>query len=439
MKSLRQLALLDKIFLVVLLIVFGGIVVHAPFSVGFGSLLPPVELLFKAWKEILLLAAVVLVGVILYRRRQLKLLKDPLLLIIAGYGLLHLILLPFLWTNGLATIAGLMIDLRYLLFFGLVYLALRLYPDLRRLFLKIFIAGAVVVVVFALLQITVLPPDILQYIGYGDTTIVPFLTVDQNMEYIRINSTLRGPNPLGAYAMIILMILVAYIVSRPAQFTAKLSRHLILLSGLFLGTILTLWVSYSRSALLATLIALGVFVFMTFGRKLSKWVWLGTTVGLLALVGGVFLARDTDFVSNIILHDNLSGGADVNSNEGHVESLQDGLSRFISQPFGGGVGSTGSASLYTDQPVIIENQYLLIAHEVGWLGLIIFAVITWLVMVRLWRRRQDWLASAVFASGIGLLVIGMLLPVWVDDTVAIIWWGLAAVALSTRLKKNLKS
>jgi hypothetical protein len=36
----------------------------------------------------------------------------------------------------------------------------------------------------------------------------------------------------------------------------------------------------------------------------------------------------------------------------------------------------------------------------------------------------------VFASGIGLAVIGVLLPVFVDETVAIIWWGLAAVGLA---------
>jgi hypothetical protein len=32
------------------------------------------------------------------------------------------------------------------------------------------------------------------------------------------------------------------------------------------------------------------------------------------------------------------------------------------------------------------------------------------------------------ASGIGLALIGLLLPVWVDDTVSIVWWGLAAIA-----------
>jgi hypothetical protein len=148
--------------------------------------------------------------------------------------------------------------------------------------------------------------------------------------------------------------------------------------------------------------------------------------------GGLLIARDTSFVSNVLLHEDPSGGNEINSNEGHIESLSYGLDRLIHQPLGAGVGSTGSASLFGDQPVIIENQYLFIAHEIGWLGLLVFAALFVIVMIRLWRVRSDWLGLGVFASGIGLALIGILLPVWVDDTVSIIWWGLAAVVLGGR-------
>jgi hypothetical protein len=51
------------------------------------------------------------------------------------------------------------------------------------------------------------------------------------------------------------------------------------------------------------------------------------------------------------------------------------------------------------------------------------------ILARLWGLRKDWLALGVFASGIGLAIVGIFLPVWTDDTVSIIWWGLAAIAL----------
>ena len=108
----------------------------------------------------------------------------------------------------------------------------------------------------------------------------------------------------------------------------------------------------------------------------------------------------------------------------------------LAQPLGGGIGSTGSASLFTDEPFIIENQYLFIAHETGWMGLALFIAITYLVLSILWRQRKDWFALGVFASGLGLALIGLIQPVWVDETVAIVWWGLAAIALAHSRNKT---
>ena len=102
----------------------------------------------------------------------------------------------------------------------------------------------------------------------------------------------------------------------------------------------------------------------------------------------------------------------------------------MTQPLGDGVGSSGSASLLGEgTPQIIENQYLMIAHETGWLGVVIFVVIFVVILRRLWRQRANPWALGVFASGIGLAFIGLLLPVWTDDTVSMVWWGLAATII----------
>ena len=55
------------------------------------------------------------------------------------------------------------------------------------------------------------------------------------------------------------------------------------------------------------------------------------------------------------------------------------------------------------------------------------------VLREAWRRRAQWLALAVFASGVGIAAAGMVLPVWVDDTVSIVWWGLAAMVVASPL------
>jgi mannose/fructose/N-acetylgalactosamine-specific phosphotransferase system component IID len=144
----------------------------------------------------------------------------------------------------------------------------------------------------------------------------------------------------------------------------------------------------------------------------------------------VYAIRDTTFFHNVVLHNNPTTGAEIDSNQGHIDSVETGIVRTLHEPFGAGIGSTGSASLFGDDPIIIENQFLFIAHESGWLGLLLFGILIGLIFVKLWQRRSDWRALAVLASGIGMLVIGVFLPVWVDDTVSIVWWGFAAVLLA---------
>ena len=419
---------LTKLYAALLLMIFVGIIVHAPLSVGFGTLFPGGELLIKSWKEFLLIAASVLGAWFVWRHAMWQhLVRDRTTQVAIGYIFLHILLAAALLTEPIATLAGLAIDLRYVIFFLLIYILLGQAPEYKKYFLKAAGIGAIIVVGFGTLQLF-LPADILSHIGYNEQTIQPYLTVDKNPDYIRINSTLRGPNPLGAYIVIVLSLLAAAIVR--GRVSLKQQRQVIVVGITTLMSTLVLWVTYSRSAVLAAGIALGT-VAVTAARPLiSRRLWIAGCVVLFALTGGIVLGRDHAFVTNVILHENREGGSPISSNDGHLESLIDGTERMLRQPIGGGIGSTGSASLMTDTPLIIENQYLFIAHEAGWLGLGLFIALLALIFVRLWHRRQDWLALGVFASGIGLACIGLLQPVFVDDTVSIIWWGLAAVAIA---------
>lgn len=422
-----KLHILEKLSLVTLLVIFGGVVFHAPISVGLGVIFPDYALLIKSWKEILLLALIPMVCIIVTKRRMWsKLAGDWIFHFMAAYTALHIILLPVFYQGITASFAGLAIDLRYILFFGLTYCLVKAIPTSRRLFVCVGVVGAAVVVGFATLQLF-LPPDILTHIGYSKETIAPYLTVDKNPDYIRVNSTLRGPNPLGAYAGMASALLAA--VALRTQKWRQDNKLVVGGAVLAICSGIALWVSYSRSAWLAATISLIVVFATTIMRQLSRKTWIISSAVLFALVGALVFGRNSSFISNVLLHENPNGGSAVSSNDGHAQSLQDGLNRFVHQPFGAGIGSTGSASLHGTEPVIIENQYLFIAHETGWLGLALFLAIFTFILHRLWQRRTDWLALGVFASGLGLAFIGLLLPVWADDTVSIVWWGLAAIAL----------
>lgn len=427
-RIVAALSLLEKLFIAGLAVVFAGIVVHAPLSVWLGTIYPESTLLIKSWKEILMVLLIVPASILVARRKMwFTLSKDWLFRAIVAYAAIHIVLVPVFFEGTVATLAGLAIDLRCILFFSLVYVAVLLYPAARRLFVPIAVAGAFVVAGFASLQLF-LPPDILSHIGYNITTIQPYLTVDKNPEYVRVNSTLRGPNPLGAYIVIVLAGLTAFWVRiRPKW---RFNKRTFLFSALAVFSIVALWISYSRSALGGAAIAVITVLAVTVLRRFSRRVWVACAVFLLAFAGALLANLNSAFVSNVLFHENPNGGSSISSNDGHVESLSEGYSRMVRQPLGGGVGSTGSASLEGEAPLIIENQYLFIAHEAGWLGLALFMFIFFAVLDRAWRGRKDWLALTVFASGFGLALIGLLQPVWVDDTVSIIWWGLAAIALA---------
>lgn len=426
MKHLR----LHHVIAWLLLVIMSLIVVHAPITVFIDSRFPQISDVVKAWKEMLMLVALVLLAVDYTRRKAWRAaFKDVLLWLIAGYAALHLLLLVVYRLPANAVIAGLMIDLRYIAYFALVYLFLKAYPAYKESFLRIAVIGAAIVVGFAVLQLA-LPHNFLTYFGYGDSTIEPYITIDKNPAFVRENSTLRGPNPLGAYAVIVLAGVTAFWITQRKKLSDKNARNIVIFFAV--AGFVTLVVSYARSAWIGAVIACVVLLGVKY-KNVITWRKAGYVAIATAILGGlVYGARNTSFVQNALIHNNPTTGASVDSNTQHLESVTNGVSLMLAHPLGQGVGSSGSASLFTNMPTVIENQFLFVAHETGWLGLALFVTITWIVLARLWRKRADWMALAIFSSGIGLVVVGLMLPVWADDTVSIVWWGLAAAILATR-------
>ncbi len=422
--------LLEKIYEAGLLIIVLLIVVHAPITVWLGTVSPDHEQLIKAWKELgMFLLAII--AIILVTRQKLwpKLIASPFIYLSLAFIAIHLLLVATLGGDASSLIAGLMIDLRFIAMFVLMFVLIALRPQALKRVINVVLAGAVIVIGFGLLQITVLPDDTLSAIGYSKETIAPFTTIDQNPDYVRINSTLRGPNPLGALMVVYGSIAIAYAIMR-----SRIGKEKQLYSlGLAVGSVAILFASYSRSAYIAAVVAIASIIAASNTLRKNTAVPL-VLVGLILAVGTLFVSQ-TDWFYNVILHEDPESTVMEKSNDGHISSLREGVARVMNEPLGAGVGSTGSASLYDTSPtndVIIENNYLFIAHESGWAGLAIFIALFGVIVVSLWRARiNNWLAVAVLSCGIGLAIIGMLLPVWVDDTVSIIWWGLAGATVAS--------
>lgn len=421
---------LVKLLVVLLSSVIAGVCLQAPISVLAQVHIPEWALVIKAWKELLLVcAAVVLLVLVWQENAWSRLFRDKLLWLCGVIVVLHGVVWLGFPNNPLGEVAALVIDTRYYILFILCYSTVALWPYTRRWLLVAAAAGCMIVFIFALLQVTVLPKETLQYIGYSKETIAPYLTVDQNHDFIRISSTLRGPNPLGALAVLFLSV-VAVAVLRGVRVEG---RRVWLIFATVAGAIAALWFSYSRSAWIAALVAVGGMVVGTGGwRKLSR-----RSVGVITMCGVILavacvLVVNLHFVQHVIFHTNPASTTVTKSDGEHASSLSSGIAISAAKPFGLGLGSVGSPSLLTETPRIIENQYLYMAIESGWIGLVLqLGVFSW-VLFALWRVRQYWLALGVFTAGLGMAVIGLVLPVWADDTVSLLWWGLAGLAIGNK-------
>jgi hypothetical protein len=355
---------------------------------------------------------------------------DSLLVrLITAYIVLTFLLGIVSYTKGEVTrkalAYGVLINLRFFVWFLVVLLSAQRSSWLRRNWLKLVIWPATIVVTFAVLQYTILPTAFLSHFGYNAaTTIAPIETINHNKNYIRVQSTLRGANPLGAYLVIVVSTLGVLFVRGKRKFICTV---------LGLVTLGALYASGSRSAWIGVSLSLGLLAWLQLKdtRQRTLFGAIGLIITLLA-VGGYVLLRSNVTLQNEVLHTQTHSTVKTTSNGAHVSALRNGIKDVIRQPFGDGPGTAGPASEYNgSHPVrIAEDYYVQVAQETGWLGLALFVAILTLVAVELYGQvGNSRLALVAFVSCIGIAFVNLLSHAWADDTLAFVWWGLAGIAL----------
>lgn len=385
---------------------------------------------FRLWSAVLLLVLVVMAAVVLWRDRAMyhRFRAMTLWQLIALYAALSFVLGVAALATGAVTVTalgyGLLSNLRYLAFFFALAVIAYKQSWLRRHWQSLILWPAAIVSIFAVLQYLVLPADFLTHFGYNGSTINPISTINNNPEYPRVMSTLRGANPLGAYLVVVLGLIAALFVS-------GYKRRLVTVLGVLSAGALLF--SFSRSAWLGTCIALGTVAVVSLQTKHSRRILIaGAGVLVLLAAIGLYLSQHNAALQNALYHTEDKSTVSVSSNDSRESALKRGARDVVHEPFGRGPGSAGPASIYnTGQPTrLAENYYLQIGQELGWIGLVLFVAIQVLVLLALWRGRSDPLSLGLFASAIGLVLVNLLSHAWTDDTLAFLWWGLSGIALS---------
>src|ERR1700751_3934115 len=105
----------ERVLVGILLVIAGGIVLHAPLTVWLGTQYPGWAEVIKNWKEVLMGVALVLLVVAAMNKLKVNaFLNDRLFQFPLVYAGLHFVLV-WVFQNGLSHAgAGLLIDLRYI-------------------------------------------------------------------------------------------------------------------------------------------------------------------------------------------------------------------------------------------------------------------------------------------------------------------------------------
>lgn len=411
-------------------------------------------LLLRAWKELLL----VLLGLgVIYlltadKRLRQRFFKDAFLWVVLAYIAWALITGVFLIEDLDSAALGATIQFRSFAIFLIAAVVVFYHKVTEDTLYKLVTIPAIGVVAFGLLQLFVLPHDFLKHFGYQkDVTIPPYFTIDEQLNRIRIASTLRGPNPLGAYLIAPIMLVVgrwkldvgksrrvetedrgSEIGEKNPNIEHRTSNigHILFALIYLLLSASVLYASHSRSAWLGLLAALGTYLWLIVSKKLKlAFVIAGA---LMIALGGVLIYqyRSTNFVQDVVLHDNPEEGGEVSSNQGRINAFEETKEDMLASPvWGCGVGCAGPASVHNKNGAkISENFYLQTVQELGVVGLVLLIAAQAIIVIRLLKKKTNF-AYAWLAVFVGVSVVSMLSHAWADDTIAYIWWGVAGLLL----------
>lgn len=425
----------------------------------------------QAWKiakDIVVALLTLFVICLVWRGKMLDKTFKQLLGLTVAYAALHLIMWlihPHIYRTS--ALIGLTYNLRLPCFALIGYGANLLRPDLLKwdkitkwlLVVSSIIAGIGVVQYF-------LPSDILTHFGYSVARGArPAFFIDNNPAFPRVMSTLRDPNSLAAYLIPSISLLYLFVLR------SRVWQQRILYSGLLVLHSVCFWLTYSRSALLALVLAVAVATYFEnykrFSALLRRFWLLGLVVISVITLGGIFAMHHNSHLNGVITHTTTQQVGQYDSNQFHWLYVKRGLEGIWHDPLGHGPGTAGLASIQNPQGgFLTENYYVQVGYEVGVIGLAVFiALNVWLVQ-RLWRtstqtkddgplalsktsplnsHRVKHLTTRLFpaelsqlvalgllATAVAYIVMNMLLHTWSNEAVACQWWLVAGLLLADK-------
>lgn len=397
----------------------------------------------SAWKDVLLLAAVVALVVaqrgLPFRVTTLDWLAFLFAAFVVVYGIL-----PQSWLGGGATHKGVLYAARHdLLPVGAYFLGrgLDLTERERSAVCRTVLATAALVAAFGLIDVYAVPLSWwrhsagwfshqlgLDYHGLSGLPENFVYNAGGGVVFRRVTSTFLSPLAT-AYLLVV------------AMFFVPLRRRwgIVLAAGLLAGV---LW-THTRAAMIALVAGLLVLAIV---RRRSRPVVLAGVVVVIAFAfvkGYDHFAPRTHFTAaelkvqeqNAQKHPSASQdptAANESSTSEHLASLRDGAKAVIRHPWGFGLGNSGVTAARTHVTIKAgESTYTELGVETGLVGGLVFVVWS-LGLLRGLLRVRPWLGAA-FAA---VLVLGLQTDVIGVPWIAVVVWTLAGDAVSGLARRD---
>lgn len=282
----------------------------------------------------------------------------------------------------------------------------------KRILRSVLLSIGALSAIACLLYILGVHDNIDTWLGYGKCTGETTLRTGGTTGWLRSRGFVRNPNELGALLVMPLTLLVGLLFTAKRQ-SSYAPKALVLVSLEML-----LIFTFSRSAWLAAavaLVTLGLLDRKVRGILFQPKILIMFGIGIVAL--GMLLFSNGKLIDELILH--RSGQS--NSTSKHWTDKSNGTRYIAENPLGTGPGSSGAvgAALKDGPSINTESAYLDVGAQYGVFGLFLVVWMTALI-VRLLLVARSSVSNSILAGFMGLVVSGLLIPVWSNLTVTLL-------------------
>lgn len=125
----------------------------------------------------------------------------------------------------------------------------------------------------------------------------------------------------------------------------------------------------------------------------------------------------------------------------HIESNNEAIETFLRNPFGIGLGMSGwtVTKWQASEGIYIESSFLQVMMETGIVGIVVLIMI-WvkilMISISNYLKSNNPLFLGLFGATLGIVVASFFLPVYYYSTSMSFYWGLVAISIFFRSKKD---